>query len=584
MTILSITILDTDRKIDLALTDRPIRIGRHQDNEIVIPDSRVSRTHLIVERSGDGFRLQDPSSHNGTVLNDRELERGVWQPLAPGDRVDIAMGAAHLALREETPTPVAPAEADEHRTVGLTVFCPVDQIIPEIQLPQTGAIPKKPTDTALELERLSRHIEKQAERLALLSELNKALGSVAHLETPVIYDRSAELLFNSTPADRCLILLRDPSSGELRPVYTRSRPNTAIEEVPVSRTMMARALKERRSVLWSHEASAGDTPETLLKHGIHSMMCAPLLGRQKDLGILYVDRQSPTDVFEVDDLELLNTVAGPTAIAIDNALAFEQIHRDELARAAYGRFLPQHLVEKLIAQPESIQLGGVTQTVTILFADIRSFSTMAERAQPEKVVLLLNDYFTAMATLIFENGGTLDKFLGDGMMVLFGAPVAAGDDAMRAVRTAVRMQERMMTLGDELMRHGFPRIEIGIGINTGEVTVGYIGSDRRLDYTAIGDAVNSTARLESQAGPGQILLAGATAARIGDIFQLHDLGELQVKGKETRIKTFEVLWDGKRRETRTTRGPAPEKEGAAGETLHEKRRGKKGGGRSRGDS
>src|SRR5438874_6102965 len=196
----------------------------------------------------------------------------------------------------------------------------------------------------------------------------------------------------------------------------------------------------------------------------------------------------------------------------------------------------------MLKNPDSFKLGGVFHTITILFADIRGFTRISEHAPPEKIVNLLNRYFSAMTDIIFAHGGTLDKYLGDGLMALFGAPTITPKDAGNALSAAVAMQRRMLTINDELRAEGFPEIGIGIGLHTGEVTVGYIGSERRSEYTAIGDSVNTASRLESNAKSGQILVSDATAKAARSRYKLHPRDPITVKNREQPVILWEVDW------------------------------------------
>lgn len=214
-----------------------------------------------------------------------------------------------------------------------------------------------------------------------------------------------------------------------------------------------------------------------------------------------------------------------------------------MARANYSRFMPEYVVRQMLEHPESFKLGGVNQTVTVLFADVRGFTRLAEHAPPEQVVRLLNQYFSAMSDIIFAHNGTLDKYIGDGLMALFGAPTATPDDALNAVAVAVAMQRRIQQLNEELRAGGLPAISIGVGLHTGEATVGYIGSERRTEYTAIGDTVNLASRLESNAQSGQILLSEATLQAIPhERFPLRQHEALTVKNRTQPVQVSEVLW------------------------------------------
>ena len=205
--------------------------------------------------------------------------------------------------------------------------------------------------------------------------------------------------------------------------------------------------------------------------------------------------------------------------------------------------MPEYVVQQILENPDSFKLGGVNQTLTVLFADIRGFTRLSEHAPPERVVQLLNNYFTAMSDIIFAHGGTLDKYIGDGLMALFGAPTATPDDACNAVAAAVAMQREMGVINEQLSKDGLAEIAIGIGLHTGVATVGYIGSERRSEYTAIGDTVNLAARLEQNSLAGQILLsdAAAQAAEKANC-KFSPRPPITVKNRVQPVPIFEVDW------------------------------------------
>jgi class 3 adenylate cyclase len=227
---------------------------------------------------------------------------------------------------------------------------------------------------------------------------------------------------------------------------------------------------------------------------------------------------------------------------MDNAKAYEQLAQEAIARSSYQRFMPNYVIDVVLESPEGLQLGGKLQPVTILFADIRGFTAMAEKSRPELVVDVLNHYFSAMTEIIFANLGTLDKYIGDGLMALFGAPYQTDDDTINAVNAAIAMQRRLVKLNAELIKLGFAPLEIGIGINTGEVTVGCVGSERRMDYTAIGNPVNLTTRLMSQAKGQEIIISESTYKLLGNAFRTEPVGDLNLKGLSSTTKAYRVLY------------------------------------------
>jgi class 3 adenylate cyclase len=198
----------------------------------------------------------------------------------------------------------------------------------------------------------------------------------------------------------------------------------------------------------------------------------------------------------------------------------------------------------VVANPD-IRLGGVNQEVTVVFADIRGFTPMSENLEPSRVVEILNEYFTRVTDVIFDNGGMLDKYMGDAVMAVYGAPISKGNDAANAVNSAIQIQRLLVELNRDAAARKWPELRVGIGINTGNAIAGNIGSPRRLDYTVVGDAVNTAQRLMANATGGQILISESTARKVGDGFDLVRLPMLKVKGRSESVQVFSVGWADK---------------------------------------
>lgn len=214
--------------------------------------------------------------------------------------------------------------------------------------------------------------------------------------------------------------------------------------------------------------------------------------------------------------------------------------RDKL-RATMGKYMTQSVMDHLMRG--KVELGGESLVVTVLFSDIRSFTSMSEKITAQELVKLLNEYFTEMVTVVMEEGGVVDKYIGDAIMAVFGAPVSKPDDAVRAVRAAVRMRHALATLNTRLLARGALPIATGIGLHTGEVVAGNIGSEARMEYTVIGDAVNLASRLESSTKElgADVLISEDTHALIGDLFDSRAMREITVKGREKPVMVYEVL-------------------------------------------
>jgi adenylate cyclase len=230
---------------------------------------------------------------------------------------------------------------------------------------------------------------------------------------------------------------------------------------------------------------------------------------------------------------------------VKSLLRIKKLHDDIetkncLLRTLFGRYVSEKVAAEIVADPgRHLKLGGEKREVTVFFGDLRGFTPLAERLDPEDAVDILNVYLTQVIDAVFEFGGTLDKFRGDGFMAFFGAPMRRDNDASNAVRCALSMQQRLK--GVTFAKFPDLRLHMGVGINTGTVLAGNIGSERRTDYTVIGNEVNVAQRFESNAGPGQILITGGTYEYVKDAVEVRELGQLRVAGKQDGVLAYDVL-------------------------------------------
>ena len=245
---------------------------------------------------------------------------------------------------------------------------------------------------------------------------------------------------------------------------------------------------------------------------------------------------------------LLPAVYPLTLIGVIVVLDIAYRYRDESGRRqfiqqAFGRYVSPTVVDKLVKGESALELGGIKEELTILFSDIRGFTTLSEKMAPEDLVLFLNEYLTEMTGAVLDSEGTVDKYIGDAVMAFWGAPLPQGDHAIRAIETALTMRARLAKLNAHWASQGKPTIEIGIGLNTGRVIVGNMGSDKRFDYTVIGDDVNLASRLESLTkfyGVG-ILISEATLRQLNGKYLVRAVDKVAVKGKKDAVKIFEVI-------------------------------------------
>ena len=500
------------------ITKPVVTIGRGSANDLVLEHESVSRLHAVIKQSADGV----------VVIGDRGSTNGVRLNSAP--------------LRAETP--IRNGDCAELGRFKI-FFESVDDIAFEVRGLGGEPAAMVPTDEAAKLEQLQR----ENDLLRLLHEASTALHGKRKREA--IAEELVELAFRITGVERGHCILMNEQGAARRPAAMRFRQQrrTARRDLrPSPPINLSRAILERitsrREPLLIHDLGSDErfqASESALAAEVRSAMCAPMLAGARLYGIVYVDNLERSNAFTEEELHVLALLAAQAARALEALEGQQKLAEHSAHRIALERFLAPELVEMIAANPR-LSLGGVNQKASILFADIRNFTSLSEKMPPERVVDILNAYFSRITDLIFDHGGTLDKFLGDGVMAIFGAPISKGNDAANAVRTGIAIQRLISEMNKDAPALGWPEIQMGIGINTGVVTAGNIGSLKRLDYTVIGDAVNVAARLMSAATGGQILISDSTAQELDSSFRVGGRKPVLLKGKSSPVPVLSVRW------------------------------------------
>ena len=496
-------------------------LGRHPSQSIQLLDKLVSKAHAaIVEREGRYF-VRDVGSRNGTLLNDHALEGE--KPLVSGD--ELALGDTvcrytdQAALRAENMPRVNISSAD--------IF-------------QGGLQQKLAHETAAEFRpvaELTNHEQLQAdyERLRLSHELRKELAN--ELEQDRILEKILEYLLEQMGVERGAFLLVD-DEGNMVPRMSRSKEGGGedgqVEELSISQTILQTVVEEKSAVI-SNDAqldSRFQGAQSIIVQGIRSTMCVPLLtSSQEVMGVIHLDNRIESGAFQERDLSIVQGLADQAAMAIENTRLVEEAKGAALSRQSFERLLSPNLVEKVLSGELAVNRGGELRSVTVLFSDIRGFTQMSEDQPAPEIVKLLNEYFEVMVEVVFSNFGTLDKFMGDGLMAIWGAPVAGSDDAYFAIRAALEMKTELARLNEQRILRGEQSLEIGIGIDTGTIVAGYLGSTKTMSYTVVGSAVNRAARLCGIASPGDILVSDAALQAAGaQRIQVETREAVQLKG------------------------------------------------------
>ena len=525
----SLVIKDPDGKKRVLPIERPVlTLGRSQDNDVVLTDSelRVSRRHAVIEWNPErGATLRDERAVNGTFVNKQKITEPT--SLKSGDIIGI--GPHELVFREEKPGGMA--WNIEHGSLDLGA----------LQNPQPAAEPKLDAKGA------------EPPRLKALELLNEVSLKLAGIHTPSeVVKEAIQLLFKIEGVQRATLWPWDEKERSFHqmPLETRagldqlSAPMFDPQNLVLSSTILNHVRQHNRPLLIRDpKSSEFSLSKSIVRAGIQAAFCSPVSSQGRMLGVLYADNLMRADAFSQEDFHTFTIIAAQAGMALANCLVREELSRQEVERSNLRRYLPPQVVDLITSKGGSMELGGVLQPVTVLFADIRGFTSLSEQMDAREVVDLLNDFFAVMTAAIFQSNGTLDKFIGDCVMALFGAPIPSDRSPRNALVAAVRMQQQVARLGAERVERGLAPLRIGIGLHHGPAVVGNIGSDERMQYTAIGDTVNIAARLVSRAEPGQILISETmhTAAGGGDLF--HDLGLISVKGRDAQVRVYSVDWE-----------------------------------------
>jgi adenylate cyclase len=376
------------------------------------------------------------------------------------------------------------------------------------------------------------------ERLRVTWELSRDIALERDLDQ--LLQKILHALFKFVNADRGVIMLRE-GDGNLQPKAAFRRDGTDAP-IQVSSTILSHVIKERAGVL-THDASmdfAASKGKSMILNRISSAIVVPLLHEAEVLGAIWLDSESLAQ-FQQKDLELITAVGNQAAMFIENTLLTKKIEQEIVTRERFSRLLSPNVAEQVISGKLEIKKGGVhVPEVTVFNSDIRGFTRMSEGATAGVILELLNEYFELMVEQVFKYDGTLDKFMGDGIMAFWGAPVAREDDPIRATASALEQMEVLGRFNRKRMEQGHQPLAIGMGLHTGPLVAGYVGSSKALSYTVIGDTANTSARLCGIAAAGQVIVSEFTNARLGPRFEVEELPPAHLKGKEKPLRIFNV--------------------------------------------
>ena len=513
----------------------PLIVGRAATCDLPVFDPTISRRHAQLVADGNALRIRDLGSSNGTFVNGAKIEQATvaLDDLVAFGKVPFRLTSYVAPVAEHVTPPPSPPP-------GATIVRQIPMRDSNAGLAALGAPPTVPSSLARTgaVTLSTPSADKNQQKLATLLEVSKGLTRAVDVD--MILDKIVGYAYQTLEVDRVAILLVDPH-GELAPKISRDKRGGDVPRA-VPQSIARKAVAEKVALLTDN---AGEDQrfggQSILMQQVRSAICAPLIGSEdRVLGVLYVDNPSITHRFSDEDLEFLVAFAGIAAVAIENSQFAERIRREGIVRSNFERYFAPQLAARIAGSPEALKLGGDKRPVVVLFSDIRGFTALSETMNPDAMAMLLTEYFTEMVECVFRHGGTLDKFIGDAVMAQWGAPIGSPDDADQAMAAAMEMMDELRKLNEVWAAQGRPSLQIGIGLNYGEAFAGNIGSVRRLEFTVIGDTVNTASRLCSAAAAAEVLLSDDMRRALTSPPPLDECPPMELKNKSQPVKVYRV--------------------------------------------
>ena len=494
------------------LHDGTTLIGRLPTCDLVLNDPSVSRHHASIKIADGHAFVQDVGSRFGTFVNGERII-AVQDPVEVKQGDALKLGELTLKLEQNMPEKELLSEDHEISEGPGTILKPI-------------APSDKPAAAA------------DGHLIKLLADVGRTLVSQQSL--PDILNRVVDMAFAAVPADRAFLMLRDSPEVALEARVLRHRDGKIPTNATLSRAVIRKVIRERVAILATDATTDPGlaVTDSILRFNIRSFMCAPLWSQEEVIGVLYLDSPKRSQ-FTAAHLETLTALANAAAVAIGQSRLSSQLFEETKRRERLQRYHSPAVVSRIIHGTELPDSGPLAQErdVTVMFCDLVGFTTLCEPMTPVQAAALLNAFLTRMTDVVFEYEGTLDKFLGDALLAVFGAPFDQPDHPLKAVEAALAMRKALADLNTQLDQ----KLEMRIAINTGVALTGDIGSPRRREFTVLGDVVNTASRIEGEvAKPGEIVISGSTYERIKGQVKVRPLAGKTLRGRTAASEFYAV--------------------------------------------
>jgi len=535
---------------EIPLVKEPFFIGRALESDLAVMDHLVSRKHAKLERDPSaegGWKVADLGSSNGVYVNDAKITGE--RLLLDGDIFRIGSATIHfkddVSREARSSRRMSVSISPQEEPAGLSFMKSVAELRQDYNRTSSGA-----AGVSLFREKSggtgqgSAKAAKEGLHFFILYQLAGAINSASSLDE--LFERSLDMLVEALDAGVGAILLVDKANGDLIPKASKDRrgrgaPDTG--ELKLSRSIVNKVIQDKVAFL-TRDAQVDSrfaAGKSVAAMQIRSAICVPIWDAGEVDGVLYIDNSSRPGAFGEEDQKLVVAVGNQLAVAIKREEMLEKLKTEAVMRSNLERYHSPDVVEMILKHGGKVGLDDVKETeVTVLFSDIEGFTKMSERLPPQEVAKILNAYFEGATEAIFQNHGQVNKYIGDAILAVFGAPVSSPDHAENACKAALAMLEALRTFRATLPQT--ERFRMRIGLNSGPVVAGNIGASKRMEYTVIGNTVNIASRLEKIAPPDGIAIGPATEALIREKgFIAESMGPIRLKGLASDMDIFRLL-------------------------------------------